>query len=259
MLIKVLGILLVLSSSLFCVWASLLPPQDITGAAKIFIVHTKNPAVRQRPTTATAKHDKPASTNAEPVPREGTQPPVSDMNDALEDALALGNTARDADPPRYEDAEIAYRLAAKLNPKDPRPYIGLGNIWSDQKRYAEASRIYKQALTAMASDSSGRKWTVRGQSASPGWDDQSAEWHAYLGNTLLQTKDFAAAGIEFQNATERNPTNDQWHVLLGYSLLQQGRFGEASRSLKEASRLKPGKAEYRQLLQLANNRKKASD
>jgi Flp pilus assembly protein TadD len=258
MRIKVLGILLVLSTGLFSVWASLLPPQDITGAAKIFIVHPKNPPVRQRSPSATTKHDKSASTNSEPVPR-GTQQPVSDMNDALEDALALGNSARDGEPPRSEDAEKAYRLAAKLNPKDPRPYIGLGNLWSDQKRYAEASRIYKQALIAMASDSSGRKWTLRGQAASPGWDDQSAEWHAYLGNTLLQTKDFAAAGIEFQNATERNPTNDQWHALRGYSLLQQGRFGEASRSLREALRLKPGKVEYRQLLQLANNRKKASE
>lgn len=57
----------------------------------------------------------------------------------LEDALWLGNDARDSEPPRYGEAERAYRLAARLAPKDP---VGLGNIFWYQNERAQLECSY---------------------------------------------------------------------------------------------------------------------
>jgi len=59
-------------------------------------------------------------------------------------ALSLGDEQRAANPPRYADAEKAYTLAASLS-KDARPYVGLGNLYYDQKKYAEAEAAYRRA------------------------------------------------------------------------------------------------------------------
>jgi len=50
-------------------------------------------------------------------PRQATRRPEPQKEDMIEDAIALGNSARDSNPPRYEDAERAYKLAAKLEPE----------------------------------------------------------------------------------------------------------------------------------------------
>ena len=73
-------------------------------------------------------------------------PLIDELRSGVEDAIELGNSARDGNPPRYQDAERAYRLAAKLDPKDPRPYLGLGNIFYDQGQLSKAATAYRQAV-----------------------------------------------------------------------------------------------------------------
>lgn len=169
--------------------------------------------------------------------------------DGVEDALQLANSARNANPPRYHDAEVAYRLAAKMNPKDPRTLMGLGNIWYDQQQYAAAAKMYQQALSMMTAMSSGGGGSLRGQLNSLEQRRFSAQLRASFGITLLQSEDLAKAQTEFERAVTAEPTNPRWHALRGYCLLKQGNKREATKSFREAVRLDPENSEYKQFLQ----------
>lgn len=73
-------------------------------------------------------------------------PTGSEIFEDVEDAIEAGNTARDQKPPNYPEAERAYNLAAKLEPKDWRAFAGLGNIYLDQGRDEEAIAPYRRAV-----------------------------------------------------------------------------------------------------------------
>ena len=48
---------------------------------------------------------------------------------------------------RYAEAEAAYRKAIELDPKTPRPWNGLGNLYADKlERYADAEAAYRKAI-----------------------------------------------------------------------------------------------------------------
>src|SRR6266850_547731 len=120
--------------------------QDILGGASlVFIKHPKNPPVRPRVLRAKAQPTSSAIPTPTPKTEKNNSATNEEMADEVEDALALGNSARDAEPPRYQDAERAYRLASKLDDKDPRPYLGLANLWYDQKNYQLAAEMYREA------------------------------------------------------------------------------------------------------------------
>src|SRR4029079_2226342 len=74
------------------------PVRDPVGGASILFAHPQNPSTRRPPQTANT------------------------AGDNVDDAIALGNAARDRKPPDLASAERAYRLAWKLNPNDPRPH-----------------------------------------------------------------------------------------------------------------------------------------
>ncbi|MBK9214084.1 MAG: tetratricopeptide repeat protein [Chloracidobacterium sp.] len=65
-------------------------------------------------------------------------------NDLFEDLIEEGKRARD--DRNYEAAEAAYRKARPLKPRDSRAIYGLGNLFSDQQRWAEAEAAYREAL-----------------------------------------------------------------------------------------------------------------
>ena len=91
-----------------------------------------------------------APADARPAPRPLPARSAGEVNEELEEAIAAGNDARDRKPPDYEKAEQAYRLAAKIDPKAVRAYEGLGNIFIDQKKYAEAFAAFQQAVSSGA-------------------------------------------------------------------------------------------------------------
>lgn len=189
-------------------------------------------------------------------------------DDQVEDALALGNSARSNRPPRYADAERAYRLAAKLGPRDPRPYIGLANVYSDQRRFKEATAAYMKALELVKVRQRGfmaRRPARMSEEATPPpagtvaaqpspaprvnyGGERNGEWLAYLGAALLQQGEFGRAGFEFKKAILQDPNNALWHALRGHSLFAQKRFAEAIASFEDALKLEPGYAEYKELL-----------
>jgi tetratricopeptide (TPR) repeat protein len=69
-------------------------------------------------------------------------------NAAVTRALDRAEVARTSSPPRYDDAENAYRSAIFADPYDTRAYFGLGFIFAAQKRYAEAVQAYRKAVDA---------------------------------------------------------------------------------------------------------------
>jgi tetratricopeptide (TPR) repeat protein len=123
--------------------SSLASQDSLGGASVIFIAHPKNPTVRPKTLPAKAQQTSQPAPASAPATDKNNPAATDDMSGAVEDALALGNSARDAEPPRYQDAEKAYRLAAKLDDDDPRPYLGLANLWYDQKNYQAAAKMYR--------------------------------------------------------------------------------------------------------------------
>jgi tetratricopeptide (TPR) repeat protein len=133
-------------------------PADLTGGVGAFIERPKSPTVHRSQKTGNKPAANPPATSQAPVPAKpqsssATQETTGPQNagsqddgaDPLEDALYLGNSAREANPPRYADAERAYRVAAKLAPDDARAYIGLGNVFYDQRLFDKAAKAYKKA------------------------------------------------------------------------------------------------------------------
>ncbi len=62
----------------------------------------------------------------------------------FEDLIDEGNRARD--DRNYPAAEAAYKRARALKAKDSRAVYGLGNLYSDQQRWADAEAAYREAL-----------------------------------------------------------------------------------------------------------------
>jgi tetratricopeptide (TPR) repeat protein len=64
----------------------------------------------------------------------------------LEAALKRAREAFDAKPPRYAEAEKYYLEAAKLNPKEERPYLGLGTVYAAQEKANDAIQAFQKAI-----------------------------------------------------------------------------------------------------------------
>lgn len=60
-------------------------------------------------------------------------------------ALRRGDRAYSTGPLMYMIAADSYREAGRLNPKEERAYIGMGNVYVALKRYDIAVRMYTQA------------------------------------------------------------------------------------------------------------------
>lgn len=91
----------------------------------------------------------------DPLNRDPTRPDRSEYElrttmtgtpSQFEAALKRGREAFDARPPRYEEAEKYYLEAAKLNPKEERPYLGLGTVYAAQEKAKEAIHAFQKAI-----------------------------------------------------------------------------------------------------------------
>ena len=214
--------------------------QDIEGGAKrIFGERPANPAILEIRQSSEQRNAKSANRTT--------------TDEAVEDALALGNSARDANPPRYADADKAYRLAARLNPDDARSYIGLGNIMYDQHRYVEAAKMYRRALSLLAASASGKRRRGAERTVQVSADEHAriqANYHAQLGTCLLLANQIPEAEAEFLEAIRHSTKDARWYALLGYSYFLQNRLAEAASEFKTAIRLDPNTLVYREMLRM---------
>ena len=225
--------------------------EPLGGASLVFIKRPKNPPVAPRALRAKAQPT--GSTTSAPAPQteKNNSAAKDEMADAIEDALALGNSARDAEPPRYPDAEKAYKLAAKLDDKDPRPYLGLANLWYDQKNYQAAAQMYREATERMTPKKAPFLGAFMSKSEVKGtiWATTNrGEVRAYFANALLQLGLVAQAQTELQSTISEDPKNAESYALLGYCFVRQKKYAEAVAVLKKALELSPNTPEYKQLL-----------
>jgi tetratricopeptide (TPR) repeat protein len=106
---------------------------DLGGGAGIF--RPKNPETKRSATSPT----KPGVRPTRP-----TGPSTAEIEARFEATLDAGNDARDAR--KFAQAEQSYRAASKIKPRDARGAYGLGNVFSDQQRWEDAEKAYRQAV-----------------------------------------------------------------------------------------------------------------
>src|SRR5215207_10036559 len=94
--------------------------RDITGGAALIFRAPQNPTVANQGATGGGRV-------------KGTRKPPVRQQDSI---LARANAARTASKPR--EAEQQYQLATQIAPDDARAFAGLGNVYVDQGRFAEA-------------------------------------------------------------------------------------------------------------------------
>ena len=226
-------------------------PKDIMGGANLIFKRQQNPPSRSK----NLQRGSLAAQKPSQRQEEETQPQTTgDVNDKVEDALAMGNAARDRKPPDFEFAEKAYRLAWKLNPHDPRPLVGLGNIYFDLGQLPEAAKAYREAIklgeptTRTVLGGGGLIGLAQGTRNTAEVTRSTADWHVYLAMSLLQQDNSTGAELELRKAISADPRNANWQALLGYDLFSQGRFTEALDLYRLALQLEPGNDVYKDLL-----------
>ena len=151
---------------------------------------------------------------------------------AHERVIARGNAARSAPTPRYSEAEQQYKLAASQDPKDARAHAGLGNIYLDQSRYAEAVASYQQALK-MKKD--------------------YLPVYQPLAYSLARLDRYDEAIETLKQAAQYDANNAEVHNNLSFAYVHAGRYQEAIASGQQAIALlgQTGEA-YKQELQVRN-------
>jgi Flp pilus assembly protein TadD len=216
--------------------------KDVLGGASELFKKPKNPPAYRR--KRSGKNRSNEARQAQPqVASSATAD--GDVSDEVEDAIALGNISRDREPPDLASAERAYRLAWKLNSKDPRPYIGLANVYMDQQKYQEAAEAYREALKLSAPGLPGVAG-IRGRVGH--LNATTAEWQLYLATARIQSGDFSGAEKALGEVLSINSRNAEAHALLGYSLFSQKKYRAAVASYRFAVQLAPGNKLYRKLL-----------
>ena len=212
------------------------PQHDITGGAALIFKRPENP----------------------PTPANRQRSAKTETSDQVEDAIALGNAARDRKPPDFESAEKAYRLAWKLNSNDPRPYLGLGNLYWDQRRYVEAAKAYRDAVRVMEDSSAKRaaRIGILGGVSGIRNAEMSSGRHArlHLAASLLQEQNPLGAERELRLAALLDSNNPEWNGLFGYALATQGRYTEAVEAYEKAVRLEPLNGNFKELLTEASRK-----
>src|ERR1700704_3164339 len=103
---------------------------DITGG----MYKPKNPDTKKH-TTKTGKG--PKSTRGKPTKAN------ADLEARIDALLDKGNDARDAK--KYPEAQEAYEGVLKLKANDARGAYGLGNVYTDQRRWEDAEKAYRDA------------------------------------------------------------------------------------------------------------------
>jgi Flp pilus assembly protein TadD len=195
-----------------------------------------------------------------------TRTPVT-KSAAQDRIIAKGNAARIAARPRYSEAELAYKQAAREVPDDPRTHAGLGNVYLDQGRFANAVDAYQQALQYDPDNpeiynnlafmqvhaerypeavESGQKAIAllgqTGQSFKQGLQNRNEVLsHAYknVGNAYNGLKKYNEAADALKQAAVIEPSNAAAHFNLGLALYNGGRYSEAIEAYKAVVKLRP--------------------
>lgn len=106
------------------------------------LAQARNPTYKPQVVTSCRQEPSPAIDISGHMGNPRTEDPR--LRRALDQAEAFSKST----PPRFREAEHAYRFAILADPFDTRAYFGLGHIFFTQKRYPEALKAYKDAIAA---------------------------------------------------------------------------------------------------------------
>jgi tetratricopeptide (TPR) repeat protein len=225
--------------------------QDISGGAGEGVKRPVESTTRRRPKSTTQPKSIKRTTKTSGT---ATQPKV-DLSKQVDAALALGNAARDSNPPRYADAEQAYNLALGLDPEDARAHVGLGNTYFDQKRYSEAEASFTRAIQLDPQDHDAHVALAYTNNAQERYEDaeraatrattlDSTSHAAFvaLGWSKYKRKSYQEAETAYRRAIALSPKTPEIYVELSAVLLAQNRWRDSEPVLLQALTLDPSNA-----------------
>src|SRR5215207_6375834 len=231
-----------LISAALCLNFSIAGPalgQDVggdVGGASIF--RAKNSETKKKPG---ATPTKPSATS-----RPGTRTaPSRAVAERIEDLLEKGNEARDAR--NFAGAEESYKEVLKLKARDARAAYGLGNIYADQQRWADAEAAYRNSVA---------------------WAPNNADAYVALSVVLTQpsangdnAKRFSDAESFARRSVQIDPKNAVGWDRLGVALQARGLANsETEHSYRRAIELDPGfAAAYAHLARMLNRSKRQGE
>jgi len=145
--------------------------------------------------------------------RSAIFPADDDRREAAMAAIARANAARSAPKPRYDEAEQQYQLAAQIAPDDARAFAGLGNVYVDQGKFAQAVDAYQKAIKVKP-------------------DYNGA--YLPLAFSLARLDRYPEAIDVYKEALKRDSTSPEIYNNLSFAYNHTGRFDDAVQSSKQA-------------------------
>ncbi len=137
-----------------------------------------------------------------------------------------------ADLKRHAEAESSLRQLLAEDPDDMRAYLALGGVYSSQEKYADAAKLYDEAVAHLEKPDA----KVRTDGA------QTANWNVYYqrGIAYERLKQWDKAEPSFREALKLAPDQPQVLNYLGYSLVDMNRnLEEALGMIQKAVDLRP--------------------
>jgi tetratricopeptide (TPR) repeat protein len=155
---------------------------------------------------------------------KNTRKPDTALDDRIDDLLDKGNNARDAK--RFAEAQESYEGVLKLRAHDSRGAYGLGNVYTDQRRWDDAEKAYRDAVE---------------------WSPKDVDALVALSVVLVQPVDgannakrFADAQGFAQRAVQLDPKNAVAWDRLGVAIQSRGTFNaETENAYRRAVELDP--------------------
>ena len=225
--------------------------QDISGGAGESVKRPAESATRRRPKTTS----QPKSTKRTTKTSASAAQAKAEVTKQVDAALELGNAARDSKPPRYADAEQAYKLAMQLDPEDARAFVGLGNTYFDQRRFPEAETAFVRATQLDPQDADALVALAYTNNAQERYEDAEraamraialdASAHtAYvaLGWSKYRRKNYQEAEAAYRRAIVLSPKTPEIYSELSVVLMAQGRWRDIEPILLQAVTLDPSNA-----------------
>jgi tetratricopeptide (TPR) repeat protein len=153
--------------------------------------------------------------------RAGARPTATDQREKVEEAIELGNQARDAE--NYQEALTQYKRALAFNPREARAFYGLGNVYQDKwnpksgelstttaeefekslQAYKEnATRTYQNAIPQEAADA------IQAYKRAIRLKPDYAEAYYNLGNVYQELGRLTEAAAQYESAIRFKPFDD---------------------------------------------------
>lgn len=157
--------------------------------------------------------------NSTPMPSRPYTPTAARMNEVKSsgEAVKIGDTLRQAGPANYQMAFDWYTYALKLDAKEARAHLGLGELYSAFNDHDKAEKAYAQALALKP---------------------EMVEAHIGLGRDYSAQKLYDKAIQSFQQALALKPKSAEAYLAIGDCYFVQKKYTEAVPAYQKAIELK---------------------